>query len=412
MPSSTSSSEVSAFSVYVRLLLVVVAALAAVRVLVSYLELNHRGALRGSDPVGAAVAQLDDVALEVASSRNVVMFGSSRIMRGFDHVAYERAVHRACGAKVKVWNFGFGFIGVTPLTQSAIADRMGEAFSRAGARWDLAIVEVAPFQLTHRVSTGEYGAGQDEWLSRFRTPSELLIGMSRDFGRSLRVLSYRGVYGGSNPHRLTGLYRDLLFPAQPAPLAPDEAARQRQAGELFMRLGRAEPRLQYVPGWSARRRGATWSMSMTDLSTRAVALFDQIDDVLKPGRAKTMEDTRKWRIDCCDAYALNFDPQQIEALHRLVARMQSMSERLVLFMPPENRTWMPVSPEGEARTRALLERFSHPLVDLSVDPRFSADDFTDTTHLDRFGAARMSRLLGERTADQLCGKGGGHPGRP
>ena len=343
-----------------------------------------------------AVEQVDDVAARLAGHKNVVVFGSSRTWRGFDPIAYEAEVERRCGFRVRSWRFGFGFVGVSPTTQLKIAEHLGAALDRHSARWDLALVEFTPFQNTGRISEGEYGAGQDEWLTYLSSPADLVAQLPNDVDRSLRLLTYELFYEGSNPHRLTKYYADELFEAE-APKAGNP-----KVGALFARLRKIEPRWFSIPTWRADLRGANWSMSTTQFSPAARSIFDRIKAELEPERADYMERDRKWRVDCCDAQRLRLDPRQLAAFQRIIERFRAMARHSIVFLPPENRTHLPVVPEGDRAVDRFVSAMPIPVVDMAEDPAFDHRDFFDTTHLDEFGAAKFSTAFAARTARWLC----------
>ena len=404
MPSSTSSSEAkNHFRLLTVLCLLLALALLTVQRLVRFVGHYHPRQIWVGGPAKHALAQLDKVAQTVEPAlrtpntpTNVIVFGSSRTGRGFDRVAYEAEIQRRCQRDIRAWRFGFGFIGISPLTQRLFARQMAEVLGAWNARWDLAVVELTPFQATFQISEGEYGAGQDEWMAHLSWPGDLLIDLPVAPERSLRLMSYAFFYEGTNPHRLTRYFIERVM--GPPPKKP----RNPRIRSLFGELQQVEPRWFRIPGWRADVRGAAWAMSASQLSSAGVELLAQIKAELAPQRDDFMQRDRQWRIDCCDAETLQLDPAQLRAFHGVLAQFTRMSARTVVYLPPENRQRLPVRPSGDQRIGTFIRKLPLPVIDLSKDKSFSDVDFYDTTHLDEWGAVKMSTRLAIETARWLC----------
>ena len=398
MPSSTSNSELRiALRIWALAILVLSLALLAVQQLVQTIGAHERSRIFVHGPAYQATRQLDAVAHHLRGPPNVIIFGSSRTGRGFDRFAYEAELKRRCKVEVRAWRFGFGFIGVSPTTQRLMAREMADILTAWRVSWDLALVEFTPFQNTVAISENEYGAGQDHWMTYFSTPEDFAADLWRDTERTLRLMSYAFVYEGSNPHRLTRYFIERTFgPEPPKPANPRVKA-------LWQRLQAQEPNWFPLRGWQVPARGAAWSMSAGQLSAPGMALLQQIKRELEPEREAFMARDRKWRIECCDAERLRLDPVQLTAFRGLLAQFARMAAKTAVYLPPENRDRLKVTPSGDRRVDAFVSGLDVPVLDLSDDPNFNDADFFDSTHLDELGAVKMSERLAAQTAAWLCG---------
>lgn len=354
----------------------------------------------GSDVWGTARVEQALEALPVVAARDetqVLLFGSSNLQNNLQREALE-AAWSAAGARATALNFGFG--GIDGEVQRLLAERVVEAYARHGHRLAVAVLELDPSFLTTRRSSGPFARRYDQFQAIVSGPRDFAAAIARSPEHGVRIAAYRIFLGGISPAAITARASGVLR-ARFLPHAPDTT--MPQAWRLAMARAaeaerRAEPAKRY---WALERDGFPPASPELEAALADAARVPLPDSFF--------EADVRFREECCDAVDMRIDEEALSAFILAVRDLAGISRRAVLFVSPPNRAFLVSPPEAEARLAAALARVSEEtgvaLLALPGSETLGREDYLDSSHLNVFGARKLSTELGAALAPLLLAAG-------
>lgn len=299
-------------------------------------------------------------------------FGSSNMVLGFSPQAFDENTETRT-YNVSTWD-------QPPVVGWMVAQHARRALERRGRKLELAVVGLAPYQLTTasaRWAASEEGEGYGQ-IVELASPRLLLATVKSPM--SADAVLRRFAYGVEYP-ALRGMLRDGPFMAPAFWPIPDPPLDERWR-VLIDYLGQTGTPYQ---AWERSTRGEVVVRPKDPAKLEALERFISTNQI-------ATDDF----VVATDAKELRFGAQEIDTFIETLTTLRAVSRRVAVVVLPVGPASRP-SPAGRARLAQLISdierRSGVKVVSHYEDEAFPVESFRDSHHLNDDGRRRISQAF-------------------